>query len=272
MKEPHNYRKVGYSMIVVSVSLVAIGLMVWAIGNNYHFSSNLMAGQEADAMTPKHGYDIVAFDHAAPVGAKLKLLDHADSINDTKKLQDQYQKSTKGAQILIFGTSLDSNVDLMARAEVAALTPAQGYNVIFFNNAMPVGAKLAMSVHDDLLVNATADEQKQQAANKDPEVSVIILSSSYDDNLKTVLGPGSTSAQPAQSTISMTQSIVSVNNTNAATTKLNNTNGTSSQQIGNEIPTQTGKLNATISNVNQTIINGTNKSLNLNESMGIASK
>lgn len=202
-----------------------------------------MAGQEIDSMTPKQGYDIVAFDHSAPIGAKLKLLDHADSINDTKKLQDQYQQSTKGFQILIFGTSRDSNVDLMARAEVSALTPTQGYNVIFFNNAMPVGGKLAMSVHDDLLVNATADEQKQQAANKDPDVSVIILSSSYADNLKTVLGTGSsTNAQPTQSMLPATES-TSVNNTNA-----------------------------TISNVNQTTTNGTNKSVNLNESVGIVSK
>src|SRR5438105_5486001 len=212
MKEPHNYRKVGYSMIVVSVSLVVIGLMVWAIGSNYHFSSNLMAGQEIDAMTPKQGYNIVSFDHSAPIGAKLKVLDHTDSINDTKNLQDQYQQNSKGLQILIFGNSHDSNVDLMARAEVAALTPAKGYNVIFFNNAMPVGGKLAMSVHDDLLVNATADEQKQQDANKDPDVSVIILSSSYVDNLKTVLGSGS-GAQLEQSVLPVTESLVS--NTNA---------------------------------------------------------
>src|SRR5713226_6646056 len=120
MKEPHNYRKVGYSMIVISVSLTIIGLVVWAIGNNYHFGSELMSGQEIDAMTPKQGYNIVAFDHTAPIGAKLKLLDHTDSVNDTKKLQDQYQQSANGFQILVFGNSRDYNVDLMARAEVAS--------------------------------------------------------------------------------------------------------------------------------------------------------
>src|SRR5690242_15725932 len=162
MKEPHNYRKVGYSMIVISVSLTVIGLVSWGIGSNYHFGTGLMAGQEIDAMTPKQGYNIISFDPTAPVGSKLKLLDHTDSVNSTKKLQDQYRENTNGFQILVFGNSHESNVDLMAHAEVSAYTPTQGYNVIFFNNAMPVGAKLSMNKHDDLLVNATADEQVQQ--------------------------------------------------------------------------------------------------------------
>src|SRR5437879_8148633 len=106
-KEPHNYRKVGYSMIVISVCLVVIGLLVWAIGSNYHFASNIMAEQEVDAMTPKQGYSIVSFDYTQPIGAKLRLLDHADSIDVAKKLQDQYKQSVGGAQILIFGISRD---------------------------------------------------------------------------------------------------------------------------------------------------------------------
>ena len=61
-KNPHNYRKVGYSMIVISVSLVLIGLLVLAVGENYHFSGDLMAEQEIAAMTPKSGYTIVIFD------------------------------------------------------------------------------------------------------------------------------------------------------------------------------------------------------------------
>src|SRR2546430_17727925 len=95
MKEPHNYRKVGYSMIVISVSLTVIGLVAWSIGSNYHFGTGLMAGQEIDAITPKKGYNIVSFDYAAPVGLKLRLLDLIDSISDTKKLQDQYQQNSK---------------------------------------------------------------------------------------------------------------------------------------------------------------------------------
>src|SRR2546425_5532811 len=119
-KEPHNYRKVGYSMIVISVSLVLIGLLVWAIGSNYHFASNIMAAQEVDAMTPKQGYNIVSFDYSQPVGAKLKLLDHTDSVDDAKKLQDQYKQSAEASQIMIFGNAPDENVNTMARAEVTA--------------------------------------------------------------------------------------------------------------------------------------------------------
>src|SRR5438445_5389850 len=192
-KNPHNYRKVGYSMIIISVSLVLIGLLVWAIGSNYHFASNIMAEQEVDAMTPKQDYNIVSFDYTQPVGAKLRLLDHSDSINAAKKIQDQYKQSIVGAQILIFGNSPAYNLDVMARAEVAALTPAQGYNVILFNHALPVGAKLTMSKHDDSFVNATAYKQQQEEQIKDADVSVLIFSSSFDDNLKLVGILGSTS-------------------------------------------------------------------------------
>jgi hypothetical protein len=266
MKEPHNYRKVGYSMIVISVSLTIIGLVAWSIGNDYHFGTGLMAGQEIDAMTPKQGYNIISFDYAAPVGSKLKLLDHTDSISEAKKLQDQYQQSAKGFQFIIFVNSRDSNVDLMAHAEVAAFTPIRGYNVIFFNHAMPVGAKLAMNAHTDLLVNATADEQKQQEENKDPDVSVIILSSSYADNLKTVLGSGSSTGgvnvQPVTpSTPSATLSnIPPVTNTSAATLNNDNKSMITAEKL------------TTTANVNQTTTNGTNISVNLNESIGVTSK
>ncbi len=264
MKEPHNYRKVGYSMIVISVTLSVIGLVVWAIGDNYHFGSNLMAGQEVDAMTPKQGYNIVSFDYAAPIGAKLRLLDHAVSINDTRKLQDQYQQNAKGIQILIFGNSNADNVDLMAHAEVAALTPTQGYNVILFNHAYPVGAKLTLAKHDDSLVNATKYQQQQKDSVKDPDVSVIILGSSYADNLITVLGAGtSTVATNAQPITQSTQPTVPVN-----VLPITNTSATTSSH-GNESVAMTEKLNTTTSG-NQT--SGSKKSINLNESMGITSK
>jgi hypothetical protein len=265
MKEPHNYRKVGYSMILISVSLSVIGLVVWAIGDNYHFGSNLMAGQEVDIMTPNQGYNIISFDHTAPVGAKLRLLDHADSINDAKKLQDQYLQSTKGVQILIFGNSRDYNVDLMAHAEVAALTPVKGYNIISFNHAYPVGAKLAMNIHDDSLVNATKDEQKQKDGNKDSDVSIIVFSSSYNDNLMTVLGSGTSSAAvydvqlPTLPPSQTPYNIPSIANTSATTSN-----------HGNESVAMTGKLNTTAGG-NQTTI-GSKKSVILDENMGITSK
>ncbi len=124
MKEPHNYRRVGYSMIVISVSLVAIGLLVWAIGNNYHFASDLMAGQEIGAMTPKNGYNIVSFDDSQPVGAKLKLLDHAGTNETALQLKEQH--ATSDTTILIFDSSLDDNKMLIdnTRSELAQI--AQG--------------------------------------------------------------------------------------------------------------------------------------------------
>ena len=41
MKEPHNYAKVGYSMIVVSASLAAIGLLALAISSDVLFSDDM---------------------------------------------------------------------------------------------------------------------------------------------------------------------------------------------------------------------------------------
>ncbi len=41
MKEPHNHAKVGHSMIVVSASLVAIGILALAIGSDVLFSDNI---------------------------------------------------------------------------------------------------------------------------------------------------------------------------------------------------------------------------------------
>ncbi len=41
MKEPHNYKKVGYAMILVSASLAAIGLLGLAIGENVLFGDEI---------------------------------------------------------------------------------------------------------------------------------------------------------------------------------------------------------------------------------------
>jgi len=123
MKEPHNHRKVGYSMIVISVSLVAMGLIVWAIGDNYHYSSDLMSGQEVDAMTPKNGYNIISFDDSQPVGAKLKMLDYAETNATAFKLKEQHANSA--STILIFGSSADDNKKLIADTKLAAAQIAQ---------------------------------------------------------------------------------------------------------------------------------------------------
>ncbi len=47
MKEPHNHAKVGYSMILVSVSLVAIALIGLAIGEDVLFADKIQRGETA---------------------------------------------------------------------------------------------------------------------------------------------------------------------------------------------------------------------------------
>lgn len=189
-KNPHNYRKVGYSMIVISVSLVLIGLLVWAIGGNYHFSGDIMAKQEIDSMTPKNGYTIVVFDYTQPIGAKLKLLDSASTIEDAKKLQKQYAPdyaSQKG-QVLIFDTSIQNNTNSISLAEVYAMTPTSGYDVVSFNTVMPVGARLASQTLDSSSGAAINDSARYSSANVDTQVQILTLTSSFDDNLKQILG------------------------------------------------------------------------------------
>ena len=41
MKDPHNHAQVGYSMIVVSASLAAIGLLALFIGGDVLFADNM---------------------------------------------------------------------------------------------------------------------------------------------------------------------------------------------------------------------------------------
>ncbi len=189
-KNPHNYRKVGFSMIVISVSLVAIGLLVWAVGDNYHFSSDIMAAQEVDAMTPKQGYNIVVFDYTQPIGAKLKLVGSASNLDDALKAQaDQAQLYVgQKPEALIFDSSKQNNTDTVAIAEVYALTPNDGYQIISFNTALPVGAKLSSLKADDQYTNATNDIQFYSSQITDPAIKIIILSTTFDDNLKQVLG------------------------------------------------------------------------------------
>lgn len=190
-KNPHNYRKVGYSMIVISVSLVLIGLLVWAIGDNYHFSGDIMAKQEVDSMTPKNGYALVAFDYTQPIGAKLKLLDSASNLETAKKLQSQHipdYLDQKG-QVLIFDSSITNNTNSVSLAEVYAMTPPSGgYNVVSFNTVMPVGARLAGQKLDTSLGDAINDSAKYADANTDKQTQILTFTSSFDDNLKQILG------------------------------------------------------------------------------------
>ena len=189
-KNPHNYRKVGYSMIVISVSLVLIGLLVLAIGNNYHFSGDIMAKQEIDSMTPKNGYTIVVFDYTQPIGAKLKLLDSASTFEDAKKLQQQHIPNYAGqkGQVLIFDKSIQNNTNSISLAEVYAMTPTSGYDVVSFNTVMPVGARLASQTLDSSSGAAANDSARYSSANVDTQVQILTLTSSFDDNLKQILG------------------------------------------------------------------------------------
>lgn len=48
MAEPHNYKKVGYSMILVSASLVAIALIGLAIGEDVLYGDNIQRAKTAE--------------------------------------------------------------------------------------------------------------------------------------------------------------------------------------------------------------------------------
>ncbi|MEO9276393.1 MAG: hypothetical protein ABI340_01245 [Nitrososphaera sp.] len=189
-KDPHNYRKVGFSMIVISVSLVAIGLLVWAIGDNYHFSSDIMAAQEIDAMTPKSGYAVVVFDYTQPIGAKLKLVENTNDLSEAQKTQaDEAQKYIgQQPQALIFDSSKQNNTNSVALSEVYALTPNDGYRIVSFNTALPVGARLSSLKMDDQYTNATSDVQFYSSQITDPAIHIIIFGTTFEDNVKQVLG------------------------------------------------------------------------------------
>ena len=45
MKEPHNYRAVGYSMIVVAGSLALIGIITLAIGSDVLFADRIQRAE-----------------------------------------------------------------------------------------------------------------------------------------------------------------------------------------------------------------------------------
>ena len=47
MADPHNYKKVGYSMIVVSASLTAIALLGLAIGEDVLYADNIQRAKTA---------------------------------------------------------------------------------------------------------------------------------------------------------------------------------------------------------------------------------
>ena len=54
MENPHNYRKVGYSMILVAASLTAIGLLHLAIGENVLYGDQIQRDKTAFFDVPKN--------------------------------------------------------------------------------------------------------------------------------------------------------------------------------------------------------------------------
>ena len=53
MKDPHNYRAVGWSMVVVSASLTMIGLIVISPLNDPHFSERILKEKQAKFLEMK---------------------------------------------------------------------------------------------------------------------------------------------------------------------------------------------------------------------------
>jgi len=53
MKDPHNYRAVGWSMVVVSASLAIIGLIAISPLNDPHFSEKILKAKQAKFMEMK---------------------------------------------------------------------------------------------------------------------------------------------------------------------------------------------------------------------------
>ena len=53
MKDPHNYRAVGWSMIVVSASLAIIGLLFLTIGHDPYFTDKILKHKLAEFKTMK---------------------------------------------------------------------------------------------------------------------------------------------------------------------------------------------------------------------------
>jgi hypothetical protein len=265
-KNPHNYRKVGFSMIVISVSLVLIGLLVWSIGSNYHFASNIMEDQELSAMTPKAGYTIVLFDYTQPIGAKLKMLDHAASINTAQQLQNQYiqQNTDTAGQVLIIDSSESDNLSLLANAEVAAMTPKGGYNVILFNSALPVGAKLTLGIHENMLANATKYQKAQIDQIKDPDVTVVVFTTSFTDNLKMITG--SSTPNEAFVAFANTQSSIVLSTQPTGNQSATSSNTTTAQPPP-VLSTPAGASTEKAS-VNATAV-PTSKSVTLNEKIGL---
>jgi len=86
MKDPHNYRAVGWSMVVVAASLAIIGLLVLAIGQDPYFSDKILKHKQAE------------FKETQEMEAKLK--------NQSVELDEKLQLDASQSGMFILATYL----------------------------------------------------------------------------------------------------------------------------------------------------------------------
>ena len=48
MKDPHNHRAVGWSMVIVAGALASIGLLFLGVGHDPYFSDKIMKQKQAE--------------------------------------------------------------------------------------------------------------------------------------------------------------------------------------------------------------------------------
>ena len=209
-KDPHNYRKVGYSMIVISVSLVLIGLLVWAIGDNYHFSSDIMANQEIDAMTPKHGFSIVYYDIAQPVGAKMKLLDSAPTIDIAQQKQMQYAKQNPNinGMVIIFNETYSSNQKLV-KDTISAIGEAQAAKAqadkVQAEKALAAQAANATSSNQTKSITSTPSSNQTTVMLASPSGITVGLNDTVSTHVSNVTNANNTGSH--NKTVSLSESV-----------------------------------------------------------------
>lgn len=71
MKDPHNYRMVGWSMVVVAGALAIIGLLILTIGHDPYFSDKTLKHKQAEFAKMKQ-MESQMQNQSAVLGEKLK--------------------------------------------------------------------------------------------------------------------------------------------------------------------------------------------------------
>jgi hypothetical protein len=180
------------------------------------------------------------------------------------------------------------------------MTPAKGYHIVTINPNFPAGARLSSLKDESLLSNATRDSQSYQTTITDVELQILLLSSSFDDNLKQVMGSkyspdlisqninkfkvsSANSTSPAQSTSSsgpvIGNQIGTTEQNNTGTVTTNETNSVKTNETGTIITNMTIKnqtqagspensgVGTQRNNANATL--GNTRTLSLSENFGI---